>query len=139
MDRKRMLRLLSLVALAGGLAAAMPLAERWPREQTIHYVLGDGAPRLRELEARWVEAKVEAKVEGEGDGDSTSPEALRDATFHFAPGQAPRIVTHVPRLADGDYLVDIDLASGDARATVSRHVTLSGGATSIDLSGSVPR
>jgi hypothetical protein len=135
MDRKRMLRLLSLVALAGGLAAAMPLAERWPREQTIHYVLGDGAPRLRELEARWVEAKVEAK----GDGDSTSPEALRDATFHFAPGQAPRIVTHVPRLADGDYLVDIDLASGDARATVSRHVTLSGGATSIDLSGSVPR
>jgi hypothetical protein len=48
-------------------------------------------------------------------------------------------VTHVPRLADGDYLVDIDLASGEARATVSRHVTLSGGATSIDLSGSVPR
>jgi hypothetical protein len=129
MDRKRLFRLLSLVALAGGLAAALPLAQRWPRVQTVHYVLGDAAPRVQELDARWSE-----RASG-GSGDDVN----REATFRYAPGQAPRVVTHLPRLSDGDYTVEIDLVSSSDRSTVRRQVTLAGGSTSIDLSAAVPR
>lgn len=131
MDRKRLLRLLSLVALAGGLAAALPLAQRWPREQTVHYVLGDAAPRVQELDARWIEGKPA--------GAGSSDDVNREATFRYAPGQAPRVVTHQPSLPDGDYTVEIDVVSGSERSTVTRRVTLAGGSTSIDLAGSVPR
>jgi hypothetical protein len=127
-DRKRLLRLLSLVALAGGLAAALPLAQRWPKEQTVHYVLGDAAPRVQELDARWVE----------GTGGSED-DVSREATFRYAQGQAPRVVTHLPRLPDGDYTVEIDVVAGSERSTVTRRIKLAGGATSIDLSGAVPR
>jgi hypothetical protein len=129
MDRKRLLRLLSLVALAGGLAAALPLTRRWPREQTVHYVLGDAAARVQELDARW----------GELASGGSHDDVDREATFRYAPGQAPRVVTHQPRLADGEYTVEIDLTSGSGRSTVTRRVTLAGGSTSIDLAGSVPR
>jgi hypothetical protein len=131
MDRKRLLRLLSLVALAGGLAAALPLADRWPREQTVHYVLGDSAPRVEELDARWSEA---SGATGSGGGDVN-----REATFRYARGQAPRVVTHLPQLSDGDYTVEVDVVSGAQHGTVTRRVTLAGGSTSIDLSGAVPR
>jgi hypothetical protein len=134
-DRKRLLRLLSLVALAGGLAAALPLAQRWPKEQTIHYVLGDAAPRVEELDARWREGAPGA-ARGAG---ATDDDVSREATFRYAQGQAPRVVTHLPELPDGDYTVEIDLVAGNARSTVSRQVRLAGGATSIDLAGAVPR
>lgn len=128
MDRKRLLRLLSLLALAGSLAAAVPLTQHWPKEQTVHYVLGDAAPRVRELDARW--------AEGRGGADD---EWSREATFRYGAGQAPRVVTHQPRMPDGDYTVEIDLVSDSDRSTVTKHVTLSGGSTSIDLAGAVPR
>ncbi len=131
MDRKRLLRLLSLLALAGGLAAALPLAQHWPREQTVHYVLGDSAPRVRELDARWNAAADPGGGTG-GDWD-------REVTFQYAAGQAPRVLTHQPKMPDGDYTVEIDLVSDSERSTVTRHVTLAGGSTSIDLAGSVPR
>ena len=63
----------------------------------------------------------------------------REASFRYAPGQAPRIVTHEPRLPDGDYTVEIDIAASNERATLRRRVTLGGGSTSIDLSQAVPR
>ena len=63
----------------------------------------------------------------------------REATFRYAQGQAPRVVTHLPRLPDGDYTVEIDLVSDSERSTVTRRVTLAGGSTSIDLAGAVPR
>ncbi len=125
MDRKRLLRLLLLVA---GLAIAMMLARHWPKDQTVHYVLGDGAPRVEEMDARWSAGR-------------SSDDWTREATFRYAPGQAPRIVTHEPRLPDGDYTVEIEIASASAaRNVVRRNVTLSGGgSTSIDLADSVPR
>jgi hypothetical protein len=136
MDRKRITRLL---LLAAGLLVALYFARSWPKEQTIHYVLGDAAPRVQEVDARWAPA---------ADGDDW----MRQTTFQYAPGTAPRIVTQQPRLADGDYTVEIEIvASGSARSnesgpehptehsTVRRHVTLSGGATSIELAQSVPR
>jgi hypothetical protein len=128
MDRKRLLRLLSLLALAGCLAAALPLAQHWPKEQTVHYVLGDSAPRVRELDARWAEP-----------GGGTRDDWNREATFRYGAGQAPRVVTHEPRMPDGDYTVEIDLVSDSERSTVTRRVTLAGGSTSIDLAGAVPR
>jgi hypothetical protein len=125
MDRKRLLRLLLLGA---ALVVAMLLARHWPKEQTVHYVLGDGAPRVEEVDARWATGR-------------SSEDWTREATFRYAPGQAPRIVTHEPRLPDGDYTVEIEIASASAaRNVVRRNVTLSGsGSTSIDLADSVPR
>ena len=129
MDRKRLLRLLLLGA---ALFVAMILARQWPKEQTVHYVLGDGATRVEEVDARWAP----------GATSSASPEDwTREATFRYAPGRAPRIVTHEPKLPDGDYTVEIEIASASAtRNIVRRHVTLTGGgSTSIDLADSVPR
>ena len=125
MDRKRLLRLLLLGA---ALVVAMLLARHWPKEQTVHYVLGDGAARVEEVDARWAAGR-------------SSEDWTREATFQYAPGQAPRIVTHEPRLPDGDYTVEIEIASASAaRNVVRRNVTLSGGgSTSIDLADSVPR
>jgi len=135
-DRKRLLRLLSLVALAGGLAAAVPLGgsltKSWPHEQSVHYVLGDSAPRVLELDARWAQV-------GGATSDPASDDWSREATFRYTPGKAPRVVTHEPRMPDGDYTVEIDLVSNSERSTVTRHVKLEGGATSIDLASSVPR
>jgi hypothetical protein len=131
-DRKRIARLL---VLAAGLMVALYFARSWPKGQTVHYVLGDGAPRVEEVEARWAAA---------GDGDDW----MRQTTFQYAPGTAPRIVTHEPRLPDGEYIVEIEIvASGPGvppehsteHSTVRRHVTLSGGATSIELAQWVPR
>jgi hypothetical protein len=125
MDRKRLLRLLLLGA---GLFIAMLFARHWPKEQTVHYVLGDGAARVEEVEARWAEGR-------------SSEDWTREVTFRYAPGQAPRIVTQEPRLPDGDYTVEIEIAAADAaRNVVRRNVTLAGGgSTSIDLADSVPR
>ena len=125
MDRKRLLRLLLLGA---ALVVAMLLARHWPKEQTVHYVLGDGAPRVEEVDARWATGR-------------SSEDWTREATFRYAPGQAPRIVTQEPRLPDGDYTVEIEIAAADAaRNVVRRNVTLTGGgSTSIDLADSVPR
>ena len=66
----------------------------------------------------------------------------REAAFRFPVGSAPRIVTHEPRLADGDYVVEIEIQTAPLRnagATLRRRITLQGGTTSIDLSESVPR
>jgi hypothetical protein len=133
-DRKRIFKLMSLVALAGALLAARPLAQRWPKEQTIHYVLGDAAGRVTELDARWADGNARA-----ASGDPADEAWARQATFHYDSGTAPRIVTHVPRLPDGDYTVEIDLVSAHERSTVTRHVTLAGGSTSLDLVQAVPR
>jgi hypothetical protein len=128
MDGKRLLRLLLLGA---ALVVAMILARQWPKDQTVHYVLGDGATRVEEVDARWAPGATSA----------TADDWTREATFRYAPGQAPRIVTHEPRLPDGDYTVEIEIASASGpRSVARRHVTLSGGgSTSIDLADSVPR
>jgi hypothetical protein len=44
-------------------------------------------------------------------------------------------VSYEPRLANGDYLVEIELETDDARVrTTDRQMKLAGGTTSIDLS-----
>ncbi|HEY1697403.1 MAG TPA: hypothetical protein VGG39_34815 [Polyangiaceae bacterium] len=120
--RKRLARMLVLGAALGG---AVVLARRWPKEQTVHYVLGSAAPRVEEVDARW--------AQGMGSDDW-----MREATFTFDPGKAPRVVTHEPRLPDGDYTVEIEIKGDAGPAIVRKHVTLSGGSTSIELAEAVP-
>jgi hypothetical protein len=129
-----------LLVLSGVLLLALYAGRMWPRDQTIHYVLGSLAPRVEELDARWAPGIA-------ADGDWT-----RTASFRYAPGTAPRVVTHEPRMADGDYTVEIEIvarkqedpveapdAAGTETAVVRKHVILGGGATQIDLGEVFPR
>ena len=129
MDKKRIVRMLVLAVV---LMVALVFARQWPKDQTVHYVLGDAATRVEEVDARWASA-----TEGATD------DWTREASFRYAPGKAPRVVTHEPRLPDGDYTVEIEIVAlndaTEARARVRKHVTLTGGATSIQLAESVPR
>jgi hypothetical protein len=117
MDRRRVAGL-ALLALA--LAVGGRLAGRWPRDQVVHYVLGDTAARVEQVDARW--------AEGDKGDDWT-----REASFRYARGTAPRVVTYEPRLPDGNYTVEIEVVEDSARSLVRRQVTLAGGVTSIDL------
>jgi hypothetical protein len=115
-------RLAGLALLAAALAVGVTAQKRWPREQIVQYVLGDEASLVRRVDARWAEADK---------GDDWTHEA----SFRYAVGEAPRIVTHAPRLPDGDYTVEIELAEGGVPRLVRRRVTLAGGVTSIDIAG----
>jgi len=117
MDRKRAA---GLALIAGAFVAGVGLEGRWPRDQVVHYVLGDAAAHVRRVDARWAAGK---------DGDDWA----REASFRFTPGTAPRVVTHEPRLPDGDYTVEIELVDDGGHSRVRRRVTLGGGVTSIDL------
>ena len=120
-------RLAMMVLLAGALAVASVLGRRWPKNQTVHYVLGDGAGRVEEIDASWMA----------GEEDDGSQESLRDVSLRYALGHAPRVVTHEPRLPDGDYTVKIEIVAGSGRKVVERHVRLGDGATSIDLADAI--
>jgi hypothetical protein len=112
-------RLLPLVFLGVGATVYFSLLPKWPMEQRLRIALGDQAPRVEEVRVRC----------GEGS------DWAREVTFHYAKGQAPRIVAYEPRLANGDYLVEIEVKTDDARVlTTDRHLRLEGGSTSIDLS-----
>jgi hypothetical protein len=125
MDRGRIARGLFLAA---ALALALLFGRRWPKDQTVHYVLGNSATRVEEVDARW---------SGDAQGGD---EWAREVSFRYRAGRAPRVVTHEPRLPDGDYTVEIELVAADSgHAFVRRHVALSGGVTSIDVSSAVPQ
>jgi hypothetical protein len=108
--------------LAAGVGTALLLARSAPHDQTVHYVLGDAAVGVEEMVVRWAGA----------DGDW-----MRQVTYDYARGGAPRIVTHELRLADGDYTVEFEIAASPeaAHRVFRRRVNLSGGATSIDVAG----
>jgi hypothetical protein len=123
-DRRRRGQIGLLVAAVVGALALARLWPKLPREQTVHYVLGDAAQRVEEIEASWAEPESE--------------DFAREVRFRYAKGAAPRVVTHEPRLRDGDYTVEIQIIADAQRTVVWRHVVLGGGATSIDLASSVP-
>ena len=122
--------------VGAAVVVALVLTRSWPRDQTVHYVLGDAAARVTDMDVRWAEEAAQAAK-----GDWT-----RQVTYHYAKGGAPRIVTHDLRLPDGGYTVEIEILSveGDspsdaARRVIRRRLTLSGGATSIELAGALSR
>jgi hypothetical protein len=97
------------------------LAPRFPKDQSVNVVLGDAAPDVTEVTLHYA--------------TDDDPEAARDVTLRFDRGRAPRVVHHEARLADGDYVVSIEVRSDRRAWSDSRRVTLhGGGSTSIDVS-----
>ena len=115
-----------LVLIGAGVVMMLFLGPKMPRDQLVHVVLGDAAPRVTEVRVRYAER-------GASDADFA-----REATFRYAQGAAPRIVTHEPRLANGEYDLEIELSKGNDRALVKRQVKLDGSPVSIDVRESVP-
>ena len=133
-----------LLLLAPVLALGLWLLGHSPADQTVHYVLGEAAPRVEELDVRWREDGPLWRARGGPRNaplvDPSNDDLIREVSYRFAPGTAPRIVTHEPRLSNGDYSVEIDvvLASSDnSRTHVSRRVQLTGGVLSIDVGAAV--
>lgn len=127
-DKKRWLKLLLLL---GALFVFYMISRSAPHDQTVHFLLGDAAPRVEEVRVRYGEDKP-----------NEAEEWTREVSFRFPREKAPRIVTHEPRLANGDYVVEIELASHEQRSTritLRRRVKLEGGATTIDVSKAVPQ
>ena len=125
--RSRLVRLPLLIAALG---VALAISRNWPTDHEVHVVLGDAAPRVVELRIRYAEP-----VSGHDDWQ-------REVSFHYAPGRAPRIVDHEPRLVSGEYDVEIDVGvtggAADRRTvTVSRRVRLDDHASSVDVSSAV--
>ena len=111
-----------MLCVGVGAAVYLSLAPKWPQDQHLRVVLGDDAPRIQSV-------RVRCGKDGEG-------EWMREVTFRYGKGAAPRIVSYEPRLVPGDYLVEIEVKTDDARvATTDHNIQLAGGTTSIDLSG----
>jgi hypothetical protein len=130
MDRKRLLR---LAPLAAALVVAPMFLRHAPRDQVVHYVLGDSAAHVQEVDARWRERHEGERVISDADGREQPDEWMRVASFRYQQGQAPRVVTHEPRLPDGDYVVEVEVVGDGTQRVEHRDVTLTGGVTSIDL------
>lgn len=112
--------LLKLGVLAAGLLAAGYFGAKAPRDQHVKLVLGPSADRVTGLEIQYIAA--------EGD-------LARVARMAFEPGSTPRVVSHEPHLADGDYGLRIDIDTREGRRSTERRVTLGGGTTQVDLAG----
>lgn len=115
-------RIGSLVFLVVGLGIAFYLGQNGPQEQHVHIILGGTAPDVTGVELQY------AAMNGD---------IANETSFHYAPGQAPRIVSHEPKLPRGDYDLKVDIGvATDAGAgrSVQRRVTLNGGSTQLDLS-----
>ena len=124
-----MARPIKLVLLVAGLGLALLLGKQWPATQTVHVLLGDAASRVTEVEVHYARIEGPAK---RGDAFDVG------ATFPFGKAGAPRIVTHEPKLAPGDYTVAIEIATAGDRAIVERRITLDGHVVSIDVERAVP-
>ncbi|MDB5216979.1 MAG: hypothetical protein JWO86_4906 [Myxococcaceae bacterium] len=112
-------KLLPFLVLGAGALIAGYLSSKAPRDQHLRLVLGERAAEVTGLEIQYVAA----------DG-----EVARDARMTFSLGEAPRIVSQEPQLADGDYRLRIDLDTREGRRSVERRVTLGGGTTQVDVS-----
>jgi hypothetical protein len=111
-----------MLLVGAGAAVYFSLAPRGPADQRLRIVLGNEAPRVEGVGVRCAQ-------EGGNDG-----EWVREVTFHYAKGKAPRIVSYEPRLASGPYLLEIEVETDDGHVeTTDRHIQLAGGTTSIDL------
>jgi hypothetical protein len=122
---KRFARFAPLLLVAALGAVWLVLGRHIPHDQTLHVVLGDAAPRVTEVRLGYAAADHESEL-------------TREATFQWAEGSAPRIVTHAPRLADGAYVVQIQLVTRIDSAIVTRRVKIEGSPVSIDVREAIP-
>lgn len=112
-------RIGSLVFLAFGLGVAFYLSQNGPQEQHVHVILGGTAPEVTGVQLSYA---------------SMTGDIANETRFAYAPGAAPRIVSHDPKLPRGDYDLKVDLSGPDGGRSVQRRVTLQGGSTQLDLS-----
>lgn len=110
--------MLKFLLLALGLGVALYFSSTQPKEQHVRLVLGDWSGVVTGVSLEYLGA----------DG-----QAARTSDLRFAMGSAPRIVSHEPTLADGDYTLRIDLDTREGRRSTERRVTLGGGTTQVDL------
>lgn len=113
-----------LVALAIALGAFLLFGPKLPKDQTVNIVLGSAAPRVSELVLRYREELTE--------------EVLREVSLRYPHNDAPRVVRHEARLADGTYALEIELLTNGSRATLRRTIALTGGAsTQVDVTSAL--
>ena len=115
-------RIGSLAFLAIGLGIAAYLGQNGPREQHVHVILNERAPVVTGVSLQYV---------------APSGDVANETSFHYSPGQAPRIVSHDPKIPSGDYKLKVDVDTvnqPDSRKTVEKQVTLKGGSAQVDLS-----
>ncbi len=124
--RRRLARIVGLVAVA---AIFLTLASRWPRDNVVHIVLGAAAGQVERATLRYAPAPKNGPM---------VEDWTREVTFGFPGGSAPRVITHEPRVADGDYVVEIEiLKTSHAIVRTQRRVALEGGTTSVDVSTAI--
>ena len=110
-----------LVLGALGAGAWFVLAPRFPKDQSVNVILGDGARDVTDVRLHYTSA--------------SNDELSRDVALHFELGKAPRVVHHEARLPDGEYDVAIEVTRARGVWSDQRHLRLSGGSTSIDVAG----
>lgn len=154
--RRASRRKASLLVIAAGAGAFLLFGPKLPRDQSVRILLGDRAPIVRELVLRY-EPAGDASGAGksaskwprwtqalgcdqarQGEQAELTGELLREVSFRYPNGGAPRLVHHEARLADGDYVLEMEVVTDQHRTSVKRTVGLLGGTTTIDLSNSFP-
>lgn len=118
-SRPRPRRRGALVLLVAGLALAAwaSFGPAAPKDNTVRFVLGDRAADVTELDVRYL------------DGE----DLVREASFRYAPGAAPRIASHEVRAKVGDYRVEISITTRNGPKSFDKKLRLEGGTTQVDL------
>jgi hypothetical protein len=119
--KKWPIRLLVVGLVVGVLA----LAPKLPHDQTLRIDLGDSSKITDALTVRWAPQSKNPSIE-----DWTG-----EVTFRYEKNAAPRVVQQEMRLADGDYVVEIERITEQGGAVTRKNVALTGGTTTIDMSG----
>ncbi len=110
-SRKR--RYASLLLLAGGVAAGALVFPHMPREREIDLRLEDAAS-VTGVDVAWSPVS----------GSAGKPDAIRGASWRFAPGQAPASLPTRVSLPDGRYDLDVLVERGDRREALHRVVAI---------------
>jgi hypothetical protein len=119
-------RLFGRLLVLGAVAAVyFTLAPRWPKDNVVHIILGVASSEVEQVTVRYAPAPKNGPM---------VEDWTREATFRFPGGNAPRVLTHEPRTADGDYVLEIEiLKTSHAIVRIQRRVSLAGGTTSVDV------
>jgi hypothetical protein len=125
LGKKWPIRLLLVAALVLVLSALPHL----PKEQTLRIDLGDSSKITTALTVRWAASQK---------GNPSIEDWTGEVTFRYEKNAAPRVVQQRARVADGDYVVEIDLITERGVAVTRKNIALAGGTTSIDVSGLTP-
>ncbi len=118
------LRRTGIIVVFGVVAAAVyfVMGPQFPKDQSVNVVLGDVAPEATEVSLRYTPPS-----------DRT---AARDVVMRFERGKAPRVVHHEARLADGPYLLAVEVRGTTGTLSEERRIELrGGGSTSVDVKG----